>query len=61
MDQILEKLLARPSLQTAQMAGAAVRSPFPIDVEDATVRAQQLESAKRSKARTRGERERLKE
>jgi DNA repair photolyase/3-methyladenine DNA glycosylase AlkC len=26
MDQILEKLLARPSLQTAQMAGAAVRS-----------------------------------
>jgi DNA repair photolyase len=31
MDQILEKLLARPSLQTAQMAGAAVRNELARD------------------------------
>lgn len=35
MDHILEKLLARPSLQTAQMAGAAVRSVMARDPREA--------------------------
>src|SRR5436309_13504361 len=35
MERILEKLLARPSLQTAQMAGAAVRTELARDARKA--------------------------